>query len=454
MLFVDRAKTAAAQNYAMPPATELTNDDNMEEDVSESDTDIWPPSPPRYPVQLDPDYFNPDRSAWEYGAPDPHSNISGDLMIRMPMPQSPTSPQGCIDITGDDLDAMGLFSKTDAWQLHLDLADSPKPMKQRQAATLVPRVEMRQAPDVRVYIADREAQEHNDVRRIVPVLTREVFSQISASRMNLEIRVDAQLLVCTRNKTPNMHYTICGADRINWAVQFLINATEGLQYAAFVHQQQQCRHEVQTHDWKNATLYENAVAAGRLFLGLPAYPQNYAVVQPLHFFSPGMGHDKQLELYRGYLALNTHTPGTEEPQNTVEYRNKTQHNNTVCAQVSIYFLMHVVPLLFTADPNAITLYNSTNIHEMLEQNLLTKTIQDCTTIVMFEIDKITQQYNKNVSEHYTASSEYVCDSHTVQIIKAPRPWVIIQVIQMRLYAKPKMLNRCVFSNVFSNVLLL
>jgi hypothetical protein len=442
MLSADRAKTAAAQNYAMASATELTDDDNMEEDACESEKDVWPPSPTTYPVQLDPDYFNRDRFQWEYGAPDPHSNIFGDRMLPIPMPQSPTSPPGCGDITGDDLDAMGLFSKTDAWQLHLDLRDSSAPIKQRQAATLVPHVEIRKAPNVRVYIADQEPEEYNDVRRNVSVLTREVFLQNGASSVNSGI-----LLVCTLNGPGNGPYTVCGAERMNWAVQMLINATEGLQYAACVYQQQQCGHAVQTHDWKNATLYENAVAAGRLFLRLPDYPPNYAVAQPHHFFSPGMGHNKQLEGYREHLALNTHTRGMEEPQNTVEYSKKTAHDNTICAQVSIYFLMHIVPLLFATDPHATKLYNSSKIHEKLSQNLLTSTIQHCTESVMVEIDKIAQFYNETVAKHCTSSSAYVFSSHKVQIVKAPRPWVIMQVIQMRLYTKPTMLNRCVFSHM-------
>ena len=391
----------------------------------------WLSSLPVYPRELSPDYYNHDRWQWEYSVPDPTLfDLFGDRLVPTPMPQSPTQAVGYFEIEGDDLDAMGLFCDADAHQLQLDLLEASKDAN------------MYRAPDIRVYIADQPAEEHNDIQRISSVLTREVFAQIKAESEQVDIRRDARLVVCTRGEG----YTISGPERTNWAVQFLVDATEGLQYAAFMHQQQQHGRAVPIHKWKTATLYESAVAAGRLFLRLPAYTPNHAAQQPLHFFSPGTCHHAKLELYRTHLALDTHTPGTEEPQDTVEHRSKTAHNNIICADVSVYFLMHVFPLLFAADPNALKLYNTSNICAAQAQNVLTKTPQDRTTSVMHELDRIAQHYNEKVSEHFIRSEKFIPPGDTgchVKIVKAPRPWVVMQVLQMRQNANPGMLDRCV-----------
>jgi len=431
----------ATQNHAMP-----LSDSDMVEHGSDVDPDvctnsIWPSSPPAYPRPLNPTHYDHDRSEWVYSALDrKRFDVFGDPIdpiVPIPMPQSPTSPHKCIVIEGDDLDAMGLFSDTDAQQLQLDLAGWSPPAKQRRPVVPMPDVDLYRAPDVRVYIAGQLPHEHNDVHRLSSVLTREVFVQTQAASEQKDICVNARLVLCTRNAL----YTICGLERINWAVQFLVNATEGLQYAAFVHQQQQYGHTMPMHDWKNATLYENAVAAGRLFLRLPDYIPNHAVVQPVHFFSPGTYFHEKLEEFRTQLAPNTHTPGTEEPRNTTEYRNKREHNNVICAQVSVYFLTQIFPLLFASDPNAQKLYQSSGMCQTQAHSHIENTIK-----CMVKLDKIAQQYNSLVARQYTCSKQYTPPGDTgctVQIINGPRPWVIMQVIQMRLNANANMFDRCV-----------
>ena len=287
-------------------------------------------------------------------------------------------------------------------------------------------------PHMRVYLVGQPEHEHNDQTHSWSMLTREVFyDQFTASMEATAATQHATLRICNLS---GLDYNICGAERINWSVQFLVEATQGQHYAASMFQKQQTGESLPSYAWRRQSLYDIAINAGRLFLQ-PSY-QSHGLNAPTqnHFFSHDQPYYMVLQNFQKQLI----------PELYLNEPNKQHHNNGIYAAASVYFLLHFAKLLFATDANATQLYNSS---QLLDSHAHQGNHQKYVCHVMQTLDEITQIYNEQIYQHYTSSSKKTMYSgsnwYDLQTLLAPKPWVILQVLQIRMDAECSLVDRLV-----------
>ena len=257
------------------------------------------------------------------------------------------------------------------------------------------------------------------------MLTREVSTQNAARTAGEDITNPSALMVFTRNAP----YTPCGDERRNWGIQFLVHATEVLQDLNDLYRDTINIEHIPAHNWTGGSLFDHAAAAGRHILALPAYFADGSIVTPLYDFSPAGRHAVQIQGFRNELRYNI----DEESSNT--------HNEEICACASVFFLQTIFPEFIAADQEAISIYNDGRLLELNAQYNLVPPVftkREYVVQVLTIIDNIAQRYNQSVSPLF---NQLVCVNGIflpttlgqgfVQTIVAPRPWVMMQIIQIR-----------------------
>jgi len=251
--------------------------------------------------------------------------------------------------------------------------------------------------EVGVYIAG-----YASIWNTTCILANEVLIQNTAYAAGQDITNPSVFTVFTRVAP----YTICGGDRKNWAVQFLEHSVELLEPM----------HPIPRHDWTEGSFFGHAVAAGRYILAGHGYGENGTILSPLLDFAPGGKHAVQIQNFQSELQ-----------------HEDSEHNLEVYASASVFFLTTIITELFAADQQALTIFN--NLARLHTQHHLSQpdfTRRDYVKRVFILLDNIIQQYNVSVYPNCVYNHESIMreEGGMIQNIIAPRPWVIMQIIQL------------------------
>jgi len=143
------------------------------------------------------------------------------------------------------------------------------------------------------------------------ILANEVMTQNAARAAGQDITSPSVFTVFTHNAP----YTICGADRTNWALQFLQHSVEILQIwndeeswqlnQAMAHDDSAAAHQLPAHDWTQGSLFDHAAAAGRFILAEPRYFDDGRIGTPLVDFSRVGQYAAQIQISRMSCAPET-----------------------------------------------------------------------------------------------------------------------------------------------------
>jgi len=265
------------------------------------------------------------------------------------------------------------------------------------------------------------------------ILASEVMIQNAARAAGQDITSPCVFKVFTRDAP----YTICGADRRNWGLLFLIHSVDILQRW---NDQEGWRVRldeaaaalfVPWHDWGRAglPLFDHAAVAGRFILAEPRYFDDGRIGTPLLDFSHVGQYAAQIQDFKDELR-----PGNISPRN-IEHH---EHNAEIYASASVFFLLAIIPDLFAADQRAVAIFNDGQLLQLQARYHLLppgSSKREYVEEVLITIDNIIQQYNELVYPHLVDSHESVMQEQggMVQDILAPRPWVIMQIIQMYVH---------------------
>ena len=250
------------------------------------------------------------------------------------------------------------------------------------------------------------------------VLTKEVSTQNAARAAGQDITNASVLMVFTRNAL----YTPCGDERRNWGVQFLSHAISKLEDLNCMYREELGAGHIRPGIFMQFSLFEHAAAAGRHILALPPYFADGRFVTPLYDFSPDGRHAVQMQGFRNEL------------RNNFDDESSDAHNEEVYASASVFFLQAIFPEFIAADQEAIAIYNDGQLLELNAQyNLVPPafTKREYVVQVLYVIDNIVQRYNQSVYPDRVANTVLPTILGFVQTIIAPRPWVIMQIIQIR-----------------------
>ena len=124
------------------------------------------------------------------------------------------------------------------------------------------------------------------------------------------------------------------------------------------------------------------------------------------------------------------------------------------------FWLTIIPELFAADQRAVAIFNDGQLLQLQAQYHLlppNSTKREYVERVLITVDNIIQQYNQLVYPDFVYSHESVMQEQggMMQDILAPRPWVIMQIIQMQQLQNPgdetggDRQNRCVSKTLLS-----
>jgi hypothetical protein len=251
--------------------------------------------------------------------------------------------------------------------------------------------------EVAVYIAGYASIWNN-----ICILANEVLIQNAAYAAGQDITNPSVFTVFTRVAP----YTICGGDRKNWAVQFLEHSVALLERM----------HPIPLHDWTDGSFFDHAVGAGRCILAGHRYSENGIILSPLIDFASGGKHAVQIQNFQSELQDED-----------------CEHNLEVYASASVFFLMTTITELFAADQQALTIFN--NLARLHTQHHLSQpdfTKRDYVNRVFITLDNIIQQYNESVYPNCVNNHESIMQEEggVIHNIIAPRPWVIMQIIQL------------------------
>jgi len=257
------------------------------------------------------------------------------------------------------------------------------------------------------------------------ILANEVMIQNAARAAGQDITSPSVFTVFTRNGP----YTICGPDRTNWALQFLQHSVEILQNWNDAERWDldesaaAAAHQLPAHDWtQGGPLFDHAAAAGRFILAEPRYYDDGSIGTPLVDFSRIGQYAAQIQDFKDGLR-----PGNIEHH---------EHNAEVYASASVFYLLTIIPELFAADQRAVAIFNDGQLLQLQARYHLLppeSSKREYVEQVLVTVDSIIQQYNQLVYPDLVYSHESVMQEQggMVQDILAPRPWVIMQIIQMR-----------------------
>jgi len=257
-------------------------------------------------------------------------------------------------------------------------------------------------------------------------LASEVMIQNAARAAGQDITSPSVFTVFTRNAP----YTICGADRRNWALQFLQHSVEILETWNYEEHRDldasAAAHHVPAHDWTQAgrPLFDHAAAAGRFILAEPRYFDDGRIGTPLVDFSRVGQYAAQIQDFKDELR-----PGNIEHH---------ENNAEIYASASVFFLLTILPDLFAADQRAVAIFNDGQLLQLQARYHLLppdSSKREYVEQVLITVDNIIQQYNQLVYPDLVHSHESVMQEQggMVQDILAPRPWVIMQIIQMHAF---------------------
>ena len=270
--------------------------------------------------------------------------------------------------------------------------------------------------NVRVFISGLDEHEH-----VGSMLIREVCAQTHAQAIGQDITLPVKFLVFSRHH----RYTRCGQTHRNWAVQFLIDATQTLMAQTAV------PHSLAPlHVWGAGSLFDDAAAAGRYLILTTAQGLDGRMVLPLGDLSHVGRYAAEMQAYRNILRSDLYTG---DPIDAI--------NAGVYASAALFFVLEIFSQLFEADPLAAAIYNQSSLknfqHAYANGPTIICTQEDYVEQCLRSLDHIAQQYNimtprqtAKVNVHNIGMPQEMMG--TVQIITAPRPWVLMQMIQMRL----------------------
>ena len=274
--------------------------------------------------------------------------------------------------------------------------------------------------NVRAYISGRNENEHIGYTN-GSMLIREVYAQIHAHAIGQDITLPVKFVVFSRHQ----RYTRCSQARRNWAVQFLIDATRTL-----MAQPADPHLFIPLPVWGAGSLYDDAAAAGRYLILSTTQGLDGGTVSPLGDLSHVGRYAAEMKTYRDTLRPDLDTDVSIHTVNTKVY-----------ASATLFFVLEVFSQIFDADPLAVAIYRRSQLKNFQNAyangpDMLCTHEQYVTQCFLF-LDNIAQRYNIMTPLQTTGRNVRTIGmppemEGTVQIITAPRPWVLMQMIQMRL----------------------
>jgi len=199
-------------------------------------------------------------------------------------------------------------------------------------------------------------------------------------------------------------------------------------------------------------MYDHAVGAGRFILALTRYHADNSIATPLLDFSPAGRYAAQIQAFKDQLrdssaAAGGHasnprhaTANHHQVHNSDDDDDETfsvldvKHNDTyACA--SIFVLLMIIPELFACEfpPNY-----PLGIAQLLELNAQSNLVPPAFTKgeyverALTLVDNIAEDYNRSVFADRVITFENIIPGlGKTEDMVAPRPWVIMQIIQMR-----------------------
>jgi len=267
------------------------------------------------------------------------------------------------------------------------------------------------------------------------MLAREVSAQNAARAAGGRIANVSILSVFTGNAT----YRPVEGSHVKWGLQFLIHATELLQHWERIDRRTYSfyTYPVPVHDWTHGSMFDHAVGAGRYILAPTRYyTADRSIVTPLSDFSPAGRHAAQIQAFKDELQLSSPAAVASVTVHAINAAYGNPHNNDIYARASIFFLLTIIPELFACElpPNY-----PAGIAQLLELKAQFSQVPPAfSTRVYVEralrlVDDFVEDYNRSVFVHRVVTFEDsdVPGGGKVQNHIAPRPWVVMQIIQMR-----------------------
>ena len=175
-------------------------------------------------------------------------------------------------------------------------------------------------------------------------------------------------------------------------------------------------------------MYDHAVGAGRFILAPTRYHADHSIATPLLEFSPTGRYAAQIQAFKDQLRGSS--ADDDETFSVLD----VEHNDTyACA--SIFVLLMLIPELFACEspPN-----HPLGIAQLLELDAQSNIVPPAFTKreyverALTLVDNIAEEYNTSVFVDRVITFENVVPGlGKTEDLVAPRPWVIMQIIQMR-----------------------
>jgi len=274
------------------------------------------------------------------------------------------------------------------------------------------------------------------------MLTREVSTQNAARAAGQTIDNLCVLTVFTLNET----YEIDMGDRVNWGVQFLNHATEVLQH--WNRTEQLRERQVPVHDWSQGTMFDHAVGAGRFILALTRYHADNSIATPLFDFSPAGRYAVQIQEFKDELrqssaaayirasspqqvTANPHGVHDHDDDDAETFSALDVEHNEIYACASIFFLVVTIPDFFAGEVAHRGIAQLLELHAQFKLVPPAFSKQEYVERALMIVDNIVEDYNRSVFANRAVTFENETERlGLTQDIIAPRPWVIMQIIQM------------------------
>jgi len=182
--------------------------------------------------------------------------------------------------------------------------------------------------------------------------------------------------------------------------------------------------------WGAGSLFDDAAAAGRCLILSTAQGLDGGMVFPLGDLSHVGRYAAEMQAYRDVLRSDL---DTDDPMDAI--------NAGVYASAALFFVLEIFSQLFEGDPLAAAVYNQSSLknfqHTYANGPTIICTHEEYVDQCLRSLDHIAQEYNIMTPRQTTGRNVHNIGmpqemEGTVQIITAPRPWVLMQMIQMRL----------------------
>jgi len=249
------------------------------------------------------------------------------------------------------------------------------------------------------------------------LLTEEVAKQNIARAAGEDITNTGVLMLFTRGDL----YTPCGDERRNWAKQLLVHAVSVLEDLNSVYEHSLGADYIRPASTEYFSLFNTAVHVGRHILALPDYFTDGSYVTPLHDFSPNGRYAPQMQEFRNTLG------------SIPDGQRSTERREEVYASASLFFLQTILADMLAADQQATSMYNNGELQELnarQDRDPPALSTRQYVVQVFLTIDNILQRYNLFVHAERAIKTVIGTTQGTVQTIRGPRPWVMMQIIHI------------------------